>query len=267
MRRANPRSSTPDWRTRWNVAGPTKASVGRRMSPNMEKATPVFAAVATSPRAIRPPDTAPRNTLARPTDSEIVALRAPCSVKCSVVTNVTAPARRSLSARSGLLPQCHCCPGTSASDRAGRLPVETGLTRPPRSGDDGLDPQVAELPRGQVVSLPTAARAGRCGAVLVAGGTRCPTRRDALGLGNAPLGAPAIRNHIGGAPSNATPRLCGRVSLGDGLDGNQSRHLVLELLGDTSTPALGHRLRERLGEDVVFSVLYTVEDRLRYRLR
>src|SRR5215468_1387666 len=66
------------------------------------------------------------------------------------------------------------------------------------------------------------------------------------------------------APSTMTPRPCGRVSL---LGGNQSRHLVLELLGDTSTPALGHRLRERLGEDVVFSVLYTVEDRLRYRLR
>ena len=76
------------------------------------------------------------------------------------------------------------------------------------------------------------------------------------------------RSHdIGGAPSTATPRLCGRVSYGDGLVGNQSRHLVLELLGDTSTPALGHRLRDRFGEDVVFSVLDTVEDRLRHRLR
>jgi hypothetical protein len=88
-----------------------------------------------------------------------------------------------------------------------------------------------------------------------------------LALGNAPLGAPPIRNHIGGAPSTATPRLCGRVSFGDGLGGNQGRHLVLELLGHTSTPALGHRLRKRVGEDVVFSVLDTVEDRFRHRLR
>src|SRR5215831_3353703 len=149
MRRANPRSSTPDWRTRWNVASPTKASVGRRMGPNMEKATPVLAAVATSPRAIRPPDTAPRNTLARPIDSEIVALRAPCSVKRSVVTNVTAPGRRSLSARSGLLPQCHCCPGTSASDRAGRLLVETGLTRPPVPATMGLIHKLPSFPAGR----------------------------------------------------------------------------------------------------------------------
>jgi hypothetical protein len=60
------------------------------MSPTMQNAAPVLAAVATSPRAIRPPDTAPRKTLARPVDSEIVDERAPCSAKCSVVTNVTA---------------------------------------------------------------------------------------------------------------------------------------------------------------------------------
>jgi hypothetical protein len=88
-----------------------------------------------------------------------------------------------------------------------------------------------------------------------------------LGAGNAPPGAPPVRNQIGGAPSTATPRLCGRVSFGGGLGGNQSRHLLLELLGDTSTPALGHRVRERVGEDVLFSVLDTVEDRLRHRLR
>jgi hypothetical protein len=76
-----------------------------------------------------------------------------------------------------------------------------------------------------------------------------------LALGNAPLGA------------TATPRLCGRVSFGAGLGGNQGRHLVLELFGHTSTPALGHRLRKRVGEDVVFSVLDTVEDRFRHRLR
>jgi hypothetical protein len=54
--------------------------------------------VATSPRAIRPPDTDPRKTLARPVDSEIVDERAPCSVKCSVVTNVTAAGSGPLSA-------------------------------------------------------------------------------------------------------------------------------------------------------------------------
>jgi hypothetical protein len=35
IRRAYLRSSIPDCSTRWNVARPTKASVGRRMSPNM----------------------------------------------------------------------------------------------------------------------------------------------------------------------------------------------------------------------------------------
>jgi hypothetical protein len=55
-------------------------------------------AVAISPRATSPPVTEPRNMLARPVDSEIVDERAPCSVKCSVVTNVTAAGRGSVSA-------------------------------------------------------------------------------------------------------------------------------------------------------------------------
>src|SRR5215475_1636863 len=47
-------------------------------------------AVAISPRAMSPADTEPRNIVARPVDSAIVAARAPWRVKCSVVTNVTA---------------------------------------------------------------------------------------------------------------------------------------------------------------------------------
>src|SRR5215469_16412239 len=47
-------------------------------------------AVATSPSATRPADTAPTNIVARLVDSAIVAARAPWRVKCSVVTNVTA---------------------------------------------------------------------------------------------------------------------------------------------------------------------------------
>src|SRR5262249_61232750 len=96
---------------------------------------------------------------------------------------------------------------------------------------------------------------------LVATGGRKATRSAVATLQPPQLGAPPIRNHIGSAPSTATPRRCGRVSFGDGLGGNQSRHLVLELLGDTSTPALGHCLRERLGGEVVFSPLATRGDR------
>src|SRR5215813_4540653 len=47
-------------------------------------------AVAISPRAMSPADTEPRNIVARPVDSAVVAARAPWRVKCSVVTNVTA---------------------------------------------------------------------------------------------------------------------------------------------------------------------------------
>src|SRR5262249_61313380 len=92
---------------------------------------------------------------------------------------------------------------------------------------------------------------------LVATGGRKATRSAVATLQPPQLGAPPIRNHIGSAPSTATPRLCGRVSFGDGLGGNQSRHLVLELLGDTSTPALGHRLRGRLGGGGGFLPPYT----------
>jgi hypothetical protein len=44
---------------------------------------------------IKPPLTELRNIVARPVDSAIVAARAPCSVKCSVVRNATAAARGS----------------------------------------------------------------------------------------------------------------------------------------------------------------------------
>jgi hypothetical protein len=49
------------------------------------------------------PETDARNMLARPVDSEIVCERAPCSVKCSVVTNETADARGSPVASVGSL--------------------------------------------------------------------------------------------------------------------------------------------------------------------
>src|SRR5215469_18717511 len=52
-------------------------------------------AVAISPRATSPADTEPRNMVARPVDSAVVAARAPCRVKCSVVTKVTAAGRGS----------------------------------------------------------------------------------------------------------------------------------------------------------------------------
>src|SRR5215469_15078436 len=52
-------------------------------------------AAAISPSATSPADTEPRNIVARPVDSAIVAARAPCRVKCSVVTNVTAAGRGS----------------------------------------------------------------------------------------------------------------------------------------------------------------------------
>ena len=42
--------------------------------------------MAIKPSATSPPDTALRNMPARPVDSEIVADRAPCSAKCSVVS-------------------------------------------------------------------------------------------------------------------------------------------------------------------------------------
>src|SRR5215216_323207 len=55
-------------------------------------------AVATKPKATRPPETETRNMDARPIDSAMVAARAPWSTKCSVVTKVTAEGRGSWSA-------------------------------------------------------------------------------------------------------------------------------------------------------------------------
>jgi hypothetical protein len=56
--------------------------------------------VATNPRATSPPETALRNMLARPVDSEIVQAREPWSAKCSVATNETAAGRGSFAAPS-----------------------------------------------------------------------------------------------------------------------------------------------------------------------
>jgi hypothetical protein len=61
-------------------------------------------AVATSPNATSPPDTDAKNVLARPVDSAIVAERAPCSVKCSVVMNEIAAALGSLVASPDVAP-------------------------------------------------------------------------------------------------------------------------------------------------------------------
>src|SRR6266487_3322168 len=47
-------------------------------------------AAAISPRATSPADTEPMKIVARLVDSVIAAARAPCRVKCSVVTNATA---------------------------------------------------------------------------------------------------------------------------------------------------------------------------------
>jgi hypothetical protein len=51
---------------------------------------PMRVAVAISPRATSPADTEPMKIVARLVDSVIAAVRAPCRVKCSVVTNATA---------------------------------------------------------------------------------------------------------------------------------------------------------------------------------
>src|SRR5215469_4925745 len=56
----------------------------------------MWVAAAISPSATSPADTEPRNIVARPVDSAIVAARAPWRVKCSVVTNVTAAGRGSV---------------------------------------------------------------------------------------------------------------------------------------------------------------------------
>src|SRR6266487_462686 len=84
----------PDCSTRSKVTRPTKASVGSRMS------HADIGGGGDQPEPTRPPETAPRNMVARPVASAIVDYRAPCRVKCSVVTNVTAAGRGSMSAAS-----------------------------------------------------------------------------------------------------------------------------------------------------------------------
>src|SRR5829696_5709069 len=95
IRRAYSVSSIEDCSVRPKVTSPTRARVGSRTRPNPKNAAPTLLAVATSPRATRPPETAARNMFARPVDSAIVAARAPWSTKCSVVRNVTATGRGS----------------------------------------------------------------------------------------------------------------------------------------------------------------------------
>src|SRR5215469_5533133 len=85
----------PDWSTRSNVTKPTNASVDSTTTPNAKNVAPIRVAAAINPSATSPADTEPRNIVARPVDSAIVAARAPCRVKCSVVTNVTAADRGS----------------------------------------------------------------------------------------------------------------------------------------------------------------------------
>src|ERR671919_1302682 len=86
----------PDCKVRSNVTNPTKATVGNSTSPKAKNAPPTPVAVATSPQATSPPETDAKNVLARPVDSAIVAERAPCRVKCSVVINEIAAALGSL---------------------------------------------------------------------------------------------------------------------------------------------------------------------------
>ena len=64
-------------------------SQGRHRSRRRVEGRAETRGLADKPSAINPPDTAPRNTLARPFAPVIAADRAPCKTKCSVVTNVT----------------------------------------------------------------------------------------------------------------------------------------------------------------------------------
>ena len=59
-------------------------------------------AVAISPKATSPADTEPMKIDARLVDSVIAAVRAPCRVKCSVVTNATALGRAAAPSAPGL---------------------------------------------------------------------------------------------------------------------------------------------------------------------
>src|SRR5262252_2724821 len=74
--------------------------------------------------AVNPPDTAPKKMLARPFDSAIVADRAPCKTKCSVVTKVTT---------AGLTPSgiAGACPTGGAEPGSGLLGVPAAVTRGP----------------------------------------------------------------------------------------------------------------------------------------
>src|SRR4051794_35438158 len=64
--------------------------MGSRMSPKAENAAPTPAAVAMSPRATRPPETAPTNMVVPAGGLGDGEERAPWRVKCSMVTKLTA---------------------------------------------------------------------------------------------------------------------------------------------------------------------------------
>ena len=81
-------SSIEDCSTRSNVTRPRKDSTGNSTRPNVSSVLRDVCPANAS--ATRPADTAPRKMLVRPLDSEMVADRAVCRLKCSVVMIVTA---------------------------------------------------------------------------------------------------------------------------------------------------------------------------------
>lgn len=91
--------------TRLKVASPTGASVGNREREGVERGADASGG-SDQPEGNQLPLTAPRNIVARPLASAIVEERALWRVKCSVVTNVTAAGRGSVSACSASVSRC-----------------------------------------------------------------------------------------------------------------------------------------------------------------
>ena len=81
-------SSIDACNARWKVTSPRKHSTGNSTNPNVYNAA--CDVCPANAKATNPADTDPRNTLARPLVSEIVAARAVWRLKCSVVRMVTA---------------------------------------------------------------------------------------------------------------------------------------------------------------------------------
>src|SRR5262249_59917618 len=78
---------------------------------------------------------------------------------------------------------------------------------------------------------------------------------------------PRSSKAIGASPAQAAPQTRVRLLAGNGQRVDERRELVLELLRSAGTPALGQLDRRRVGEDLLFTTLDAVEDRLRDRLR